>query len=35
MKKKYSQFNNDRPPEYDRLKKQLDRRRQYLDKYCN
>lgn len=35
MKKKYSQFSNDRPPEYDRLKKQLDRRRQYLDKYCN
>jgi len=35
MKKKYSQFNNDLPPEYDRLKKQLDRRQQYLDKYCN
>lgn len=35
IKTKYSQFSNDRPPEYTRLQKQLKRRRQYLDKYCN
>lgn len=35
MKKKYSEFSNDRPPEYAQLQKQLKRRRQYLQQYCN
>lgn len=35
MKKKYSQFSNDRPPEYTQLQKQLERRKQYLETYCN
>lgn len=35
LKNKYSQFSNDRPPEYAQLKKQLKQRKDYLQKYCN
>lgn len=35
MKNKYSQFSNDRPPEYAQLEKQLKQRKAYLQQYCN
>lgn len=35
MKKKYSEFSNDRPPSYQRQQAELNERRKYLDNYCN